>query len=150
MGEAEDFGYVVYNQYNSGGSYISKKEDDSEEIVKIKSFKQFCDEEGILANDIDYIWIDTEGYEASIIEGAKDVLEKSHIPLLQEYNPTSYLENAEFERYCSTMKKLYSSFVDVDEYIERKDTNKDVSYPIESLREWTTNMKKVQADLFFF
>lgn len=36
----------------------------------------------ISAQDIDYIWMDTEGYESRVIRGAVQTLQTKRIPLL--------------------------------------------------------------------
>lgn len=79
FGEKSVEGYFHYSEADSGGSGISYEGGSSTEVVKIISFKEYCDSKGIKASDIDYMWIDTEGFEASIILGAPDMLkEKSH------------------------------------------------------------------------
>jgi FkbM family methyltransferase len=150
MGEKAGTGYFHYHPGNSGGSRISVGNNSSDEIVGIMALEQYCNEQGIEPDDIDYIWIDTEGFEAAILEGARGILHRHSVPLLQEYNPKDYNKRNQLERYFDTMSELYSSFIDVEEYVNRADVNADVSYPIGSLPDWTKNMGGGQADLFFF
>jgi FkbM family methyltransferase len=146
MGEHEEEGYFHYCLNNSGGSMVSLENDNSNEKVRIMSLKQYCLEKGIAAHDIGYLWIDTEGFEARIIEGAKDVLKDNPIPLLHEYNPDNYERHNELQRYFNTIGEIYSSFICINEYAQK---GFDAVLSISDLPEWTSKMKQRQEDLFF-
>ncbi len=147
LGEYEQDGYFAYNKENSGGSTITFSDNGSNELVRVISLQNYCQNKNISPNDIDYIWIDTEGFEASIIEGAREVLQEVKIPILHEYNPKIYRNYGQLERYFSTISELYNSFICVEEF--RKKQCSDVRHPISTLPEWTREMRAEQADLFF-
>lgn len=146
IGETEGKGTFHYNPVNPGGSAVLADTTCTGEMIDIISLKKYCDDNKIGADSIDYIWIDTEGFEAAIIEGAKDILKHHTIPLIHEYNPGAYRANGQLDRYYETISEIYSSFIDADEYMVGKE---DVRHSISELPEWTEKMQKIQADLFF-
>ena len=52
----------------------------NEEIVKIETLDNFCFDNGV--EYIDFLKIDTQGYNAKVIEGAKDLLKNNKIGLI--------------------------------------------------------------------
>ena len=52
----------------------------NEEIVKIETLDNFCFDYGV--EYIDFLKIDTQGYNAKVIEGAKDLLKNNKIGLI--------------------------------------------------------------------
>lgn len=110
---------------------------------------EYLSKNNILANSIDYIWIDTEGYEGEIIEGAMETLTAKKIPLLQEFNPRTYLRRNTLESYCNNIRKAYDYFLDVNEFVAGKGIIMEICdiYDFAMKRmeyEWP------QTDLFFF
>ena len=106
-----------YVPENPGGSTIrGTGEIEGEEDVYVMTMDDYCSENNISNEDIDYIWMDTEGFEAQIIEGAQSVLSGRSIPLIQEFNPSDYRHRGLFDDYCSLMSQLYTGFIDVGKY----------------------------------
>lgn len=140
-----------YNTQNSGGSRILEEDIDSKDanIVQVMKLDDYLKENNILPEDIGYIWMDTEGHEAEIIEGAAETLRTKKIPLLQEFNPVEYQRKNILKAYCKNMKNIYGHFLDVNEYIKG---NKN-AFPIDHIYDFAIEMEghgKVQTDLFFF
>ena len=92
--------------------------------------------------------MDTEGFEAQIIEGGKSIFSEVKIPLLQEFNPTIYRKRGVLSEYCKLMNEYYDSFIDMMDY-ERG------NYQLRNIGELFDYSKKMemegrlQADLFF-
>lgn len=140
-----------YNPQNSGGSKILGDNVDSQvtNTVQVMKLDDYLKENNILPEDIGYIWMDTEGHEAEIIEGAAETLKAKRIPLLQEFNPIEYRKKNMLAAYCENMQRVYGHFLDVNEYI-KGDKN---TFQIDHIYDFAMEMErqeKVQTDLFFF
>lgn len=140
-----------YNVQNSGGSWIRNDdaEGDNISLIETRKLDDYLKNNNIEAESIDYIWIDTEGHEGEIIEGAMETLRTKRIPLLQEFNPLAYLDKNTLEKYCKNISIVYDNFVDVSKYIAG---NVQV-IPTKNIYQFAMEMKKegkAQADLFFF
>ena len=100
----------------------------------------------IKANEIDYIWLDVEGHEVEVLEGATETLLSGKIPLISEFNALVYINNNTLNRYSGIVKKIYKSFIDC--------RNEDTIYPIDKLEDFALKLVKIEnleaTDLFFF
>ena len=114
LGENKGEGKYFYSSRNPGASRIVKSEAIALEDVNIMRFDDLCTDMRISAIDIDYIWMDTEGFESKIIAGAIGVLSSGNIPMLQEFNPEAY---DDWDRYKSNIGNCYTNFIDMDEFI---------------------------------
>ncbi len=120
--------------------------DSSVESVKIMPLDDYCRSESLSASNVDYLWIDVEGFESSVIEGAMGILSENRIPLMQEFNPKHY---ADWEGYVSRMSGIYDGFIDMNEYLE----DHSGIYEIRELhqhRESVDRWQYPQSNLFFF
>lgn len=140
--------YVVEN---SGGSGIVGDDVEGSEISIIEMMKldDYLEKNNISAEQIDYIWMDTEGYESEIIGGGFLTLQTKKIPLLQEFNPITYIRRKALKSYCQKIETIYDYFLDVHEYMSGKI---NIS-PIVQIYDLAIKMEKdgkAQTDLFFF
>lgn len=90
-------------------------EEEIEDIVTI-TLEEALEMAEIDCGSVKYLWIDTQGFEPKIINGARTLLSNNSIALFQEFNPSVYIENHEWEMYIDTITQLYSSFISYDEY----------------------------------
>ena len=128
-----------YCEDNSGGSCINPL---GRENIEVTTLDSFVEEKNINVDMIDYIWIDTEGYEAKVVLGATKCLKQKKIPLFQEFNPGNYDVDI-FENYYNILSCVYEGFVDVTEKKENK---------ISNLKSYYKNNKEIgrQSDIFLF
>ena len=124
----DSFGEVFKQKYskNQGGRPT--------ETVKIIPLDAYLAENKIAAEEIKYIWVDTEGFEAATLLGAKNLLMKNPAPVFMEFNPTAWNKSGCFDRFVALLKTVgYSHFVwDFDEARHRK----EILRPIDSLFAW--------------
>lgn len=136
---------------NLGGSIIVNDNEEGKDIntITTRRLDDYLKEENIMSDDIDYIWIDAEGHECEIIEGAIETLKMKKIPLLQEFNPVIYYGKNMLESFCANISKVYDNFIDANEYMagNGKVMSTDILYSF-GLR--MKENKKKQTDLFFF
>lgn len=150
LGNCNESKSYCYSRENSGGSFIvdNPKDEASYEDVNLITLDEYFSHRDIL-EEIDYIWLDTEGYEANIIEGAVPILKKKRIPLVHEFNPFLYIEGGSWDLYKKNMKNLYKNFIDAREY--GSGTYKEWS--VDELEVFVDKMEKdgvKQTDLFFY
>lgn len=144
---------------NSGAGHIADSKESRndvfndfvwQETVKLSTLDDYLIFENIQAEKIDYIWIDVEGHESKIIQGAMQTLLSKRIPLIQEFSPACYQD---FDMYMQNLKHVYDHFVVVSEYIQRDKEGHWTVYAIDQLAEYAKNMNSrgiPQEDLFFF
>ena len=106
--------YYHYDINNPGGTKIQEEKGEKTRKADLWKLDDWIAEHNIKAGEIAYIWMDTEGAEPEIIEGAREILQNYQIPLLQEFNPVLY--NSKLKKYCENISKIYSRFIDMREY----------------------------------
>jgi len=81
------------------------------ENIKIISLDKYFAEKNLTAEDIKYIWIDTEGFEAQVLLGAQNILRKNPAPIFMEINPYFGQKSGFFEKMMELLTELYSNFI---------------------------------------
>lgn len=71
---------IHVHAFDRMSSIPHRRPDDKAELVQQETLSDFCREEGI--EKIDFLKIDTEGYELQVLEGAAPLLENQRIRLL--------------------------------------------------------------------
>ena len=112
------------NLTNPGGNgmfnYLLPKEKNfPTNTIKIISLDSYFAENKIAAENVKYIWIDTEGFEAQVLLGAKNLLQKNPAPVFMEFNPMIWNKTGYFERMIYLLKEIgYTHFIWVLEMIQ--------------------------------
>lgn len=134
-----------YLETNSGGSGLLDQSGDNSYKVKIQTFDEYVSINNIDIEDISYIWIDTEGYEANVIHGASNTLRNIAIPVWQEFNPEIYKSLGVWERYLKDVEELFDFFIDKNE--------PNTEHPSDHLDDYYYLMKRrgiKQTDIMLF
>ena len=100
------------------------------ENIKIISLDKYFAEKNLAAEDIKYIWIDTEGFESQVLIGAQNILRKNPAPIFMEFNPQYWQKSGFYERMMEILSEFYSNYIRVQESMTTKNI---ISYPIEKL-----------------
>ncbi len=92
LGEKFDTLTMYRNLSNPGGNgmfnhLLPSERNAPTESIKIISLDSYLAENKIAAEEVKYIWIDTEGFEAQTLFGAKNLLAKNPAPVFMEFNP---------------------------------------------------------------
>lgn len=117
------------------------------EDVKMITLDDYLTSNKVCIEDIDYIWIDAEGYESNIIKGAMKTLAQKRIPLMQEFNPSLYEDWDEYEK---NIRSFYDNFIVVH---ETYDFSENVILSTSQLKEYAQHIIENNTqcvDLFFF
>ena len=96
------------------------------ETVKIMPLDAYFAEQKIAAQDVKYVWIDTEGFEPQVILGAKNLLSENPAPVFMECNLRTWDKSAALEPMPALLSEHYSHFVHVQ--------GGDEVYPLDALR----------------
>lgn len=140
-----------YSVSQSGLSRIVEDNAKGENInvIEVMKLDDYLDKNKISAEQIDYIWIDAEGHEDEIIEGAMKTLRSKKIPLIHECNPGDYLEKNRFDIYCKNVAEIYNYFIDMKMYR----VGEMEPIPISQINSYGYKImetKTQHTDLFFF
>lgn len=114
------------------------------ETIKIISLDKYFAEKNLAAEDIKYIWIDTEGFEAQVLLGAQNILKKNPAPIFMEFNPYFWQKSGFFEKMMELLTELYSNFIFMK---EKENGNQFSVLPIEKMWEFQNSTVKITAAL---
>lgn len=82
------------------------------ETVSTATFDNVCAERAIRMEDVGLVWMDTQGHEAHVLEGATSLLHSS-VPVLAEYWPYGLRRAGALERLHAIVAANYRVVVDV-------------------------------------
>lgn len=129
---------------------INKHTDRKTEKVSVISIDDFICENNIDIKDIGFMWVDTQGFDVFVMDGAKKILE-SKIPVMIEFWPKVLKENNALDLQFEIIKKYYDKFVIVNEMsdnnIKTYSTKTDIQKIIQYIEDRYPKIE--ECDLFF-
>ena len=120
------------NGLNSGAiGFIKHEQSTPISPVKIIPLDSYLAENKIAAEEVKYIWIDTEGFEPQVLLGAKNLLAKNPAPVFMECNLRAWDNSGYFDDMLALLSEHYTHFirVQVDETIYPLDALKTMERP---------------------
>ena len=104
---------TMYRDFENpgGNSIVKKNEGRPQEIVKIIPLDDYFAEKQIAAQDVKYIWIDTEGFESQVLLGAKNLLRENPAPIFMECNLGAWDNSGCFDDMMALLAEGYSHFI---------------------------------------
>ncbi len=134
LGETFDEMTMYRNLKNPGGNGLFKSEENKlTETIKIIPLDAFLAEYKIAAQEVKYIWIDTEGFEAQVLLGAKNLLMENAAPLFMEFNPMMWNKSGRYEKMIALLKAAgYTHWIFVQSFMK----GKKFLFPIDKLLEY--------------
>ena len=120
------------NGLNSGAiGFIKHEQSTPISPVKIIPLDSYLTENKIAAEEVKYIWIDTEGFEPQVLLGAKSLLAKNSAPVFMECNLRAWDNSGYFDDMLALLSEHYTHFirVQVDETIYPLDALKTMQRP---------------------
>ena len=128
---------VLYRNGNNSGANGFIKHQYSQPIASIKviPLDSYLAENKIAASEVKYIWIDTEGFEAQVLLGAKNLLKENPAPIFMECNLRAWDNSGFFDDMLSLLSEGYSHFIHVQggEKIYTLETLRRIKRPNNSL-----------------
>ncbi len=134
---------VVLNEKNPGASNLVDEVESSEEWEEVvcTTLDIYIEEHNICPEEIKYIWMDVEGYEGFVFDGADKTLGQNTIPMFMEYVP-EYLERASCKELLhEKLEMMYSKYICIEDY------KKGIREP-KSIKELALGTGYRQCDLF--
>lgn len=116
---------------------------DAEEVESI-TLDAYLESAGIGGGEIRYLWIDVEGYEGYVINGAKKLLEEADIPVMAEFVPSYLKKQGCYEMMLQDLSMLYSGFVWMEEAGQGKVQVREIA----TLPAFGKALGEKQADIF--
>ncbi len=145
LGVEESTQTMYKNIFNLGGnSVLAHQEGAESETIKIISLDKYFAEKNLRAEEVKYIWIDTEGFESQVLLGAKNILRRSAAPIFMECNPHLWQKSGFYEGMMELLLEIYSGCVLMWEVTATQKIN---LYPIEKIWEFQ-NATTQLGDIF--
>ena len=157
---AENFGLGVEtsemtmyrNIDNPGGNgmyldFLKPKDEWESEPIKIIPLDKYFAENKLRPKDIKYIWIDTEGFEAQVLLGARNILTENPAPIFMEFSPRFWQQSGHYEKMMKLLTENYKGYILI---LETMRTKQIKVYPIEKLWEFQNSKEWIGAmgDIF--
>lgn len=89
------------------------------ETVSTATFDDVCGERAVRMDDVGLVWMDTQGHEAHVLEGATSLLNSS-VPVVAEYWPYGLRRAGALERMHAIVAANYRVVIDVRASMESK------------------------------
>lgn len=148
VGLGNDKGTSIFHtcEFNPGASSVvlDYSSGNKDEVIQITTLDDYLFESGINADDIKYIWIDVEGMEPLVIEGAMKTLRKNPVPIHMEFSPYLWNDINNFNEIVSNLQIIYSKFMYISEVVN----GKEITYDIRELYKRKNDQFGVIDDIF--
>lgn len=126
LSDKEEVAKIYIEENNPGANSIIANQSTESEEVKLIALDEYISEHDISLDSIKYIWLDTEGFEAVVLNGARKLFSQRKVPLFMECNPAKWEKMGHYEMLINFLKEHYTSYIVIQEY----EVGKRVSYPI--------------------
>ena len=115
----------------AGNSVFRQSKNFPAETIQIAPLDYLLAESSIAPEEVKYIWIDTEGFEAQVLFGAKNLLAQTSVPVFMECNLLAWKNSGLLEKLIDMLKNLgYAHFIPIGKLLQ---TGEEKIYPIENL-----------------
>ncbi len=138
LGDKFDTMTMYRNLENPGGNGVFPYQNNMPTAqIKIMPLDSYFAEKKIPAREVKYIWIDTEGFEAQVLLGAKNLLSENPAPVFMEFNPMMWNKSGRFEEMFALLKAVgYTNWIWIPELLQ---TGEDRLRPLDTLLTWRSS-----------
>ena len=138
LGDKFDTMTMYRNLQNPGGNGVFSYQNNMPTAqIKIMPLDSYFAENNISAREVKYIWIDTEGFEAQVLLGAKNLLSENPAPVFMEFNPMMWNKSGRFEEMLALLKAVgYTNWIWIPELLR---TGEDRLRPLDTLLTWRSS-----------
>lgn len=92
-------------------AYLDGRRQEGRLEVEVHTLDEIARQEGIDPADVAFVWSDTEGYEASVIEGGAS-LWQAGVPMWVEFWPAGLEAQGGIDRFIATASEHFAGFID--------------------------------------
>ena len=119
----EESELMFYSNGNNPGArgFIQHGHSTPIATVKVIQLDSYLAENNIPAQDVKYIWLDTEGFEDKVLLGAENLLRENPVPIFMECNLKAWDASGCFEDMLALLAENYSHFI-LFNLTDRKET----------------------------
>ncbi len=117
---------------------------DSYESVNAVTLDDWCETTNFDVDKINYIWIDVEGYEGYLIDGAINILKKKKIPLYLEFVSDFLKKTGSYDLLIKNLSELYSYFI----VVTHSSNEKTFDYELKPISELNNLGDSCDCNLF--
>lgn len=143
--DSEGYFFDLGANIGTTGIYFTRKiapnlkllafEPDTENFKLLRTNLILNDMGDITAQEVKYIWIDTEGFEPQVLLGAKNLLRENPAPIFMEFNPMVWNKSGFYEQMMKLLKDCrYTHYILIREF---EQTNEEKIHQIEDLWNFT-------------
>ena len=138
LGDKFDTMTMYRSLENPGNNGVFPYEDNMPTAqIKIMPLDSYLAAKKISAREVKYIWIDTEGFEAQVLLGAKNLLSENAPPVFMEFNPMMWNKTGRFEEMFALLKAVsYTKYIWIPELLK---TGEDKLHPLDELWTWRSS-----------
>ncbi|PXX59333.1 FkbM family methyltransferase [Nocardia tenerifensis] len=112
LSDEEGDAWLELSPDNLGNHYLRDRRPVTSSVaVRTRTFDAFVRDGEIDLDDAGMIWMDVEGAELRVLQGAKNLLE-ADVPLVMEYWPGTFCED-DHETLIATLRDSYSTYLDL-------------------------------------
>ncbi len=115
------------NHENWGNCSLTADGSSGEEQVIVTTLDSYLEEHQIGYSEIKYSWIDVEGHEPEVLEGAASLYRKSKIPTCLEFNQRVYMERQKYEKMLVLLERYFDSFMVCEQITGENDRLRPIS-----------------------
>ena len=99
--------------------------------VPQRTLDSILEQQGIPAGEVALLWVDVQGYEAQVLEGANAILAQG-VPVVIEFWPYGLRRSGGLDGLCALLERSFAAFIDL--HRARDARGRLVQRPIQLLR----------------
>lgn len=80
--------------------------------VAQRTLDAILEEQGIPAGEVALLWVDVQGYEAQVLEGANGILAEG-VPVVIEFWPYGLRRSGGLDALCALLERRFAAFIDL-------------------------------------
>lgn len=127
---------------NPGANSLILDHNNGDVSVHVVTLDDYLERNNISMDEIKYIWIDTEGFEAQLFMGMKKLIATQSVPIFLEWSSPFYVHNGIFDDFVNLITDNFKCYIDLSEI---KSGNKTVHNTTDL---WNYKNRMDQTDIF--
>lgn len=110
------------------GSSMVSTDKNAAEVCEFRTLDDYLKDKNLNAAEVMYIWVDVQGHEIEVVEGALSTLQESPASLFLEYNIEHHKQReGRIEYFVNMLSNIYKSFICYEQYTAGMKEIRDIS-----------------------
>ena len=102
---------------NSGGGEVTWSDDAHDYTVRSQTLDDIISSLGIGLDELSLVWVDAEGHEYRILNGARNII-TTGIPIVLEFWPQRLRQNGDYARLIEELALSFETIIDIRAYVQ--------------------------------